>query len=49
MQSDAWLVLGGSFDVLKWYEERPEPVCSFFGRFNHCRVAAVAVGMLPPF
>ncbi len=38
-QADAWVVLGGSRDVLEWFASRPTPAFALFGRRRDLMIA----------
>lgn len=46
-QADAWVVEGGSREVLEWFAERPVPVFALFGRRRGLPIASVGPDKLP--
>jgi len=40
--SDAWVVVGGSRDVLEWFAERPTPAFALFGRLTDVPLASTS-------
>lgn len=45
--ADAWLVLGGTEPMLKWFQDRGIPVFAIFGRRAGQNVASVGISKLP--
>jgi DNA-binding LacI/PurR family transcriptional regulator len=39
MEADAWVVVGGSKEVLEWFSLQPTPVFAFFGRMRSLPIA----------
>jgi DNA-binding LacI/PurR family transcriptional regulator/DNA-binding transcriptional regulator YhcF (GntR family) len=37
--ADAWIVVGGSRDILEWFANHPVPAFAFFGRQSNVRIA----------
>ena len=46
-QADAWVVLGGSIEVLEWFAERPVPAFALFGRRRGVKIAGGGPDKLP--
>ena len=40
-KADAWIVLGGTEEILRWFTKRKMTVFAFFGRFDKLEVAGV--------
>lgn len=47
-EADAWIVCGGSRQVLSWFAERKEPTLAMFGRSKGLQVAAARPDKVPP-
>lgn len=45
--ADAWVVAGGSLEVLQWFEQRQIPVFSLYGGFARWRIAGIAPNLVP--
>lgn len=45
--TDAWIVLGGSVEILDWFARQPKPTLAMFGRFSGLPLAAVGVRKIP--
>ena len=46
-EADAWLVAGGTSDVLEWFASRSIPVMALFGRRRQFQIASVGPDKLP--
>lgn len=44
---DAWVVIGGSREILKWFSEQDTPVLALFGRSGELPIASVGVNKIP--
>lgn len=49
MESDAWVVLAGSRDVLEWFGGQPLPVFALFGRYRSAPVAGMGIDKMPAY
>jgi DNA-binding LacI/PurR family transcriptional regulator len=47
MDIDAWVIVGGSAEVLEWFEQRKEPAFAFHGRLMQVGLASLAVRKSP--
>ncbi len=45
--ADAWIVIGGSREVLEWFSRQNIPVLALFGRFTELPIAASSPRMAP--
>jgi DNA-binding LacI/PurR family transcriptional regulator len=46
-ETDAWVVLGGSREVLKWFAAQPTPALALFGRARTVQITSVGPNHLP--
>lgn len=46
-EADAWIVTGGSVEILEWFSQQSKPVIAQFGRFSQLPIAAVGVRKIP--
>ncbi|MES2981021.1 MAG: substrate-binding domain-containing protein [Verrucomicrobiota bacterium] len=47
IDADAWIVTGGSVEILDWFARQSKPVIAQFGRFSGLPLAAVGVRKIP--
>ena len=47
--ADAWVVMAGSHEVLRWFSAQPEPVMAVFGRRRGLPVAGVGPDKVPAY
>lgn len=47
LQVDAWIVQGGSHEILEWLMQSGVPVMAIFGRFGELPIAAAGVSKIP--
>jgi len=45
--ADAWIVIGGSREILEWFSQQEIPVIAMFGRFTGLPIAAACPRMAP--
>lgn len=48
-KADAWIIVGGSRKVLRWFSERPEPAFALFGRMRRQPLGGAGVEKAPAF
>lgn len=46
-EADAWIVSGGSVEIVEWFAHQPKPTIAQFGRFSGQPIAAVGVRKIP--
>ncbi len=46
-EADAWVVAGGSKEVLQWFVQRKVPAFALYGRQSQLRIAGIGVNGLP--
>lgn len=46
-EADAWIVSGGSVQIMEWFAHQPKPAIAQFGRFSGLPIAAVGVRKIP--
>jgi DNA-binding LacI/PurR family transcriptional regulator len=47
IETDAWVVVGGSLEVLRWFSERSTPALALFGRRRSVSIAGIGPDHLP--
>jgi DNA-binding LacI/PurR family transcriptional regulator len=48
VDADAWVVVGGSREILEWFAARPVPVFALFGRRRSVRIASAGPDKVKP-
>jgi DNA-binding LacI/PurR family transcriptional regulator len=48
-EADAWVVVSGSREILKWFSRQPKPAFALFGRRGQVSIAAVGPDKAPHF
>ena len=46
-EADAWVVAGGSGEVLQWFEQGQIPVFALYGAFGRLRIAGITANKVP--
>lgn len=46
-EADAWIISGGSVQIMEWFAHQPKPAIAQFGRFSGLPIAAVGVRKIP--
>ena len=47
--ADAWIIVGGSREVLRWFSEQPTPAFALFGRHGGLRIAGTRPDKVPAY